>query len=119
MKMTLNTLMSVINTEFLHKILTMIVNEVSEPHIVFVGSVDSWPENLFKNKYDTMVFNTDYENEVDEHWIAVYIDGKMNSAYIFDSLPVRPFPQNIIKKLSKICDKIYDINPSTLHITTA
>ena len=103
--------MSVFNTEFLHKILTMIVNEVSEPHIVFVGSVDSWPENLFKSKYATMIFNTDYENEVGEHWIAVYIDGKMNLAYIFDSLPVHPFPQNIIKKLSKICDKIYDINP--------
>ena len=111
MKMTLNTLMSVFNTEFLHKLLVMIVNEVSEPHIVFVGSVDSWPENLFKSKYATMIFNTDYENEVGEHWVAVYIDGKMKSAYIFDSLPVRPFPQNIIKKLSKICNKIYDINP--------
>ena len=109
--MTLNTLMSVFNTEFLHKILTMIFNEVLEPHIVFVGSVDSWPENLFKSKYATMIFNTDYENEAGEHWVAIYIDGKMRSAYIFDSLPVRPFPQNIIKKLSKICDKIYDINP--------
>ena len=58
-----------------------------------------------------MIFNTDYENEVGEHRVAVYFDGKMNSAYIFDSLPVRPFPQNIIKKLSKICDKIYNINP--------
>ena len=35
----------------------------------------------------------------------------MSSAYIFDSLSVRPFPQNIMKKLSKICNKIYDINP--------
>ena len=86
--MTLNTLMSVFNTEFLHKILTMIVNEVLEPHIVFVGSVDSWPENLFKSKYATMIFNTDYENEAGEHWIAVYIDGKMNLAYIFDSAPI-------------------------------
>ena len=111
MKMTLNTLMSVFNTEFLHKILTMIVNEVSEPHIVFVGSVDSWPENLFKSKYATMIFNMDYENEVGKHWVAIYIDGKMKLAYIFDSLPVCSFPQNIIKKLSKICNKIYDINP--------
>ena len=51
--------MSVFNTEFLHKILTMIVNEVSEPHIVFVGSVDWWPENLFKSKYATVIFNMD------------------------------------------------------------
>ena len=90
--MTLNTLMSVFNTEFLRKILTMIANEVSEPHIVFVSLVDLWPENLFKSKYATMIFNTDYENKVGEHWIAVYIDGKMRSAYIFDSLPVHPFP---------------------------
>ena len=54
----------------------MIVNEVSEPHIVFVGSVDLWPENLFQSKYATMIFNTDYENEVGEHWVASYIDGK-------------------------------------------
>ena len=63
----------------------MIVNEVLEPHIVFVSLVDSWPENLFKSKYATMIFNTDYENEVGKHWVAIYIDGKMNSAYIFDS----------------------------------
>ena len=75
--------MLVFNTEFLHKILTMIVNEVTEPHIVFVGLVDSWPENPFKSKYTIMIFNTDYENEVGEHWVAVYIDGKMKSAYIF------------------------------------
>ena len=108
MKMTLNTLMSVFNTEFLHKILTLIVNEILEPHIAFV---DSWPKNLFQSKYAIMIFNMDCENEVDEHWVAIYIDGKMKSAYIFDSLPVRPFPQNIIKKLNKICNKIYDINP--------
>ena len=48
--MTLNTLMSVFNTEFLHKILTMIVNEVLEPHIVFVGLVDSWPEKSFQKQ---------------------------------------------------------------------
>ena len=117
--MTLNTLMSVFNTEFLHKILTMLVNEVSEPHIVFVSSVDSWPENLFRSKYATMIFNTDYENEVGKHWVAVYIDGKMRSAYIFDSLPVHPFPQNITKKLSKICDKIYDINPQHYILQSA
>ena len=58
-----------------------------------------------------LIFNMDYENEVGEHWVAIYIDGKMRSAYIFDSLPVRTFPQNIIKKLSKICDKIYDLIP--------
>ena len=111
--MTLNnvTLMSVFNTEFLQKTLTTIVNEVSEPHIVFVGSVDAWPENLFKGRYAAMIFNTDYENEVGEHWVAVYIDGKLQSAYIFDILPVRPFPQNILKKLGKIIIKIYDINP--------
>ena len=103
--------MSVFDTEFLQKILTMIGKEVSEPHVEFVGAVDLWPENLLKGKYAAMIFNTDYENEVGEHWVAVYIDGKMQSAYIFDSLPVRPFPQNILKKLGKICNKIYDINP--------
>ena len=96
---------------FYKKILTIIANEVSEPHIAFVGLVDSWPENLIKNKHATMIFNTDYENEVSEYWVAIYIDEKMQSAWIFDSLPVRPFPQNILKKLGKICDKIYDINP--------
>ena len=35
----------------------------------------------------------------------------MKLANIFNSLPVHAFPQNILKKLSKICDKIYDINP--------
>ena len=95
MKMTLNTLMSVFNTEFLQKILTMIVNEVSKPHIVLVGSVDLWPENHFKSKYATMIFNTDYENEVAGHWAAVFINGKMKSAYIFR------FHKNIIKKLRK------------------
>ena len=59
-----------------------------------------------------MIFNMDYENEVGEHWVAIYIDGgKMKLAYIFDIFPVHPFPQNIIKKLSKICNKIYEINP--------
>ena len=74
--------MSIFNTEFLYKIVTMIVNEVSELHIVFVGSVDSWPENLFKSMYATMIFNMDYKNEVGKHWVAVYIDGNTRLAYI-------------------------------------
>ena len=113
MKMTSNNtdLMAFFNTELLLKVLTTVICEVSEPYIIFVGSVESWPENLFNCKYAAMIFNTDYENEVGEHWVAVYIDGKTQSAYIFDSLPVRPFPQNILKKLGKICNKIYDINP--------
>ena len=103
------TLMAVFETELLQKILTIIVNEVSEPHIAFVGSVDSWSENLFKSKYANMIFNTDYKNGV--YIDAVYIDGNMQSSYIFDSLTVRQFPQNILKKLGKICNKIYDVNP--------
>ena len=58
-----------------------------------------------------MIFNTDYENEVGDIGSAIYIDGKMRSAYIFDSSPVHTFPKNIVKNLSKICNKIYDINP--------
>ena len=104
-------LMSFFNTQLLLKVLTTVICEVSEPHIVFVGSVNSWPENLFKSKYSAVIFNTDYENEVGEHWVAVDINENAQSAYIFDSLPVRPFPQNILKKLSKIRNKIYDINP--------
>ena len=58
---------------------------MSQLHIVFVGSVNVWPENLFKSKYTAMIFNTDNENELGEHWVSVYIDGKVQSAYIFDN----------------------------------
>ena len=77
---------------------------------MFVGSVDSWPENLFENNNAAMIFNTDYKNEPGEHWVGVYIDGNMRTGYIFDSLPVRPFPQNVLNKLGKICDKVFDVN---------
>ena len=89
------TLMAVFDTELLQKIFTITANEVSEPRIAFVGL------RIFsKASMPSMIFNTHYEDEIDEHWVAVYIDGKMQSAYIFDSLPVRPFPQNIFKKLA-------------------
>ena len=102
--------MSVFNTEFISDILKVIVSQVSQHHVMFVGSVDSWPENLFENNNAAMIFNTEYENEPGEHWVGVYIDGNMRAGYIFDSLPVRPFPQNVLNKLGKICDKVFNVN---------
>ena len=51
------------------------------------------------SKYTAMIFNTDNENKLGEDWVSVYIDGKVQSAYIFDNFPMCPFSKNELVKL--------------------
>lgn len=79
--------------------------------LLHVGSVDSWPLNFELQNNAAMIFNTDYVGEAGEHWVAVFIDSARKEAYFFDSLPDRPFPQNVLHKLGKIGLAIYNTNP--------
>lgn len=104
-------LMSVFNTDFLRAVLQTIAHDAKEEHFLHVGSVDSWPSHLTMGTSAAMIFNTQYHNEEGEHWIGVYVDGTAREAHLFDSLPLRPFPQDILHHLGKICVKVYEVNP--------
>ena len=103
-------LMTVFDTEFLHQALHKICDEAG-PIVIHVGSVDSWPADLIKGSYGAMIFNTHYQNQAGEHWVAVYIDGSTHTAYTFDSLPTRPFPHNVLVRLGEICVRVHNTNP--------
>lgn len=106
------TLLSVFDTEFLQNALRNIASDVPDLSLILhVGPRGSWPLELEQGKYAAMIFNTHYQKQPGEHWIAVFVDGSTQSAYTFDSLPVRPFPQEVMHKLSKICNNVQDINP--------
>ena len=98
------------DTEFLTRALTRIIKDANRPHQVHVGSVDSWPE-LIRGENVAMIFNTEYLAQPGEHWVAVYVDGESQSGIVFDSLPVRPFPQLVLNKLGKLCVSVYNANP--------
>lgn len=104
-------LISIFNTGFLSDVLTTMTREVLPPVVQHVGSVDSWPADLVRPTNATMIFNTDYTYEAGEHWVAVYIDGQRKTAYLFDSLPDRPFPQNVLHKLGRMGVTVIDTNP--------
>jgi hypothetical protein len=57
-----------------------------------------------------MVFNTDYENEAGEHWVAVYINRQTKTGFCFDSMPLWPYPSEIRSNLCKICDRKLMVN---------
>ena len=61
-----------------------------------------------------MIFNTQYETQPGQHWIAVFINGTMQEAYLFDSMPLQPFPQLIRSRLSKLATTIHNTNPDNL-----
>ena len=104
--------MGVFDTNFLRNTLQNIASEVSDLALILhVGSRDSWPLDLVQGTYAAMIFNTHYKKQPGEHWIAVFIDGSTRTGYIFDSLPVRPFPQHILHRLNKICNIVHDVNP--------
>lgn len=104
-------LISVFNTEFLRNVLTTLTNDVNPSVTIHVGSVDSWPSAFSPHKNTAMIFNTDYIGEIGEHWVAVFIDCLQKEIYYFDSLPDRPFPQNVLYKLGKIGFAIHNTNP--------
>ena len=105
-------LLTLFDTDFLYSVLLTISSAVKHLSlVVHVGSLDSWPLSLHKKQYAAMIFNTHFENDVGEHWVGVFIDGETQTAYIFDSLPLRPFPQNVVHKLNNICVSVQDINP--------
>lgn len=105
-------LLTLFDTDFLRSVLQTILTEVKHiSPVVHVGSLDSWPLSLYTKEYAAMIFNTHFENDVGEHWVGVFIDGETQTAYTFDSLPLRPFPQNVLHKLNKICVYVRDINP--------
>lgn len=86
---------------------------VQPPLLLHVGAVDSWPSDLVQGQTNAaLIFNTHYTNQVGEHWVAVYIDGPRNAAYLFDSLPDRPFPQNVLSRLGKMNISAHDTNPA-------
>lgn len=100
------------DTDFLSNVLANMAHEAADPlQLRHVGAADSWPLHLVRRKNAAMIFNTDYTNEVGEHWIAVYIDGPEETAYLFDSLPDRPFPQIVLNRLRKCVNTIHNINP--------
>ena len=105
------SLITLFDTEFLTDLLTSIGNEVPEKELVLhVGAVKSWPLQLYRGRNAAMIFNTDYENEPGEHWVAVYINGQTKTAFCFDSMPLRPFPSEIRSNLCKICDRVLMVN---------
>jgi len=103
-------LVAIFNTDFVKQVLDAIMAQVNYPHRTHVGSVDSWPTQLFTGQYAAMIFNTHYENEPGEHWVAIFIDGSTKEGFFFDSLPVRPFPQNLLYNLGKLCTRVYEVN---------
>lgn len=105
-------LISVFNTDYLLNVLTTMTLKL--PVQLHVGAVDSWPLDLERGKNAAMIFNTDYTFEAGEHWIAVFIDGEV--AYLFDSLPDRPFPQNVLLKLGQGGFTVRDTNPQRYQL---
>lgn len=99
------------DTDYLHTLLTSIAVDNKFSGATHVGSVDSWPTLLSRGDSAAMIFNTDYAYAPGEHWIATFIDGPTRLAYFFDSAPSRPFPQNILKKLNSLCDRVENTNP--------
>ena len=55
---------------------------------------------FLRGHYAAMTFNTDYSNEPGEHWVSVFINGCTQEAFIFDSFPIRPFPQSVMKQVA-------------------
>jgi hypothetical protein len=108
--MTPLDLIEVFNTEFLHNVLTAMIYKVEPPLLLHVGAVDSWPV-VQQRESAAMIFNTDYTGEAGEHWVAVFIDGPKEKAFVFDSLPVRPFPLEILHKLKGMDVSVSDANP--------
>jgi hypothetical protein len=104
-------LLPVFNTDFLHNVLLTIVDKAALAPLAYVGAVDSWPSQLLLGSSAAMIFNTDYPNEPGEHWVAVFIHGPLRKATLFDSLPDRPFPSNVLHKLGEVCDAIVNCNP--------
>ena len=96
-------------TDFLLCALTKIASTLSIPHVVHVGALDSWPGTLVRNKCAMMIFNTQYGTESGEHWVVVYVDG--TNAFYFDSYPARPFPHVVLSRLTRIYDKVENVNP--------
>ncbi len=109
-----SNLTDVFNTDFLHNMLKLISKDSIQQHQIHVGSVESWPINLYSRQHAVMIFNTHHSTEQGEHWVAVYVDGTAQEAFIFDSLPVRPFPQNILNKLGKICKNVINVNDNRI-----
>jgi len=110
-----HTVMSVLSTDFLLPVLKTVASQAPELNlIIHVGSVDSWPQLLFSGDNAAMIFNTHFQDEPGEHWIAVYIDGSKQEATLFDSMPLRPFPQLIRDKLSKLWCTIRNANPDNI-----
>ena len=100
--------------------------------VVHVGSVESWPESL--NRGDrcggggggvgddddddddaVMIFNNEHASQLGEHWLAVRVDGERRRASIFDSMPVVPFPNEILRKLGEVCDEIINTNEAIVQ----
>ena len=113
-KMSLTAaLLQTFNTNFLNNALQRIVRDCTkQSFITHVGSVESWPQsNIIHGQNAAMIFNTEYATEAGEHWLAVYIEESSQTAFLFDSLPVRPFPQQILGKLQNVCKNIINTNP--------
>ena len=101
--------MELFTTDFLRCALSKIALKLATFHRVHVGALDSWPEALTRGDCALMIFNTEYETQSGEHWVAVYADGY--KAYTFDSFPARPFPQHILSRVAKIYDRVESANP--------
>jgi hypothetical protein len=103
------------NTEFLRNVLSTVTKQVPDQQFVqHVGSVDSWPALFQKGENAAMIFNTQYDGEPGEHWVAVFVHG--NAAFTFDSLPqsFRKFPEPILDKLNKNQLELWHTNSDNL-----
>ena len=100
--------MEVFTTDFLHATLIKMATKMPTLPFVHVGALDSWPETIKYGDCALMIFNTEYASQRGEHWIAVYVDGK--NAFYVDSFPMRPFPQRVLVKLTKLYDKVENVN---------
>jgi hypothetical protein len=109
-------LKSVFTTNFLHRVLSNIASSVDPTPVVHVGAVDSWPTQSVLGRSAVMIFNTDYANEVGQHWVAVFLNKNNQKAYIFDSLPDRPFPGNVLRKIDQVCDYVADVNAQRFQL---
>jgi hypothetical protein len=107
------SLIEMFDTGFMYTMLTAMTRDAKL--VRHVGAVDSWPINLTHSTSAAMIFNTDYPLEAGEHWVAVFIDGSKRIAYLFDSLPVRPFPQNVLHKLGKMGVSVRNTNPERFN----
>ena len=97
-----------LDSEFLRNVLKTIArgNKVS----CYVLARNQIPHEISRENDAALIFNTHFDTQPGEHWVAVFIDSELSKAFLFDSLPLRTFPQEITSWLRSFCDQVVHEN---------